>query len=136
MPIFDRTTDEQPDRLLRSYGILFWCSLILGVLAKAIYRPRIYANHINDFHIADSAPNFFFVIGIMFLMLYVYRKKGRSITSWKMIQQGTLGALFYEFIQLADGGTFDYFDIAASLLGAAVAYFVNQYLVERYANID
>lgn len=107
--------------LKKSLG--FIVLLVLAFGASMAYRPWIYANNIQDFHLADSLPSFFSVIAIYAMndLYYTIRKKPfNKIGELILI---TIVMLIYEFIQLFGWG-FDIFDIIAILLGAIVTFII------------
>lgn len=109
----------------RLYKILFFVPVTaVAFLASTVYRPYIYENNIDDFHLADSLPSFFSVIATYSLidLYYTIRKKpfNKRFTLIALL----VGGLIYESLQLLTGG-FDWYDMLALLLGfAAVLLFI------------
>ncbi len=56
-------------RIRRRSLLVTFCVIAVLFLMNFIYRPYIYANKIDDFHLADSYSNLFSVILYMHLML-------------------------------------------------------------------
>jgi hypothetical protein len=51
-------------------SIGFSAVLIYEFLARPIYRPYIYKNNINDFHLADTIGNSLGTIAIIFVLIH------------------------------------------------------------------
>jgi hypothetical protein len=99
-------------------------ALICAVLSKT-YRPYIYKNHINDFHLADTITNWLALpAGTLF---FWGLRKGRN-TFKKEILPGIAGLIIYEFIFPA---TFDYMDIIATILSGGVTFCI--YMIYKYS---
>lgn len=96
-------------------GIL---AVIIGFLAKTLYRPYVYERQLNDFGFADGAPSFFYVIAFSQLLLI---KKFKY--PWLVILIVTTGSVTYEFWQQRNG-PLDLTDIAMSVLGGAGSFFL------------
>ncbi|WP_300685124.1 hypothetical protein [Chryseobacterium sp.] len=93
---------------------------IVAILFKSIYRQYIYANHINDYGIADSSPNFF--AGLIIVIFYF--TQNQNLTLKKHTLFTVVGLVGYELIQgsIFKNNVFDYKDIFASILGAFIGY--------------
>lgn len=93
---------------------------IIAILFKSIYRQYIYANHINDYGIADSSPNFF--AGLIIVIFYF--TQNQNLTLKKHALFTVVGLVGYELIQgsIFKNNVFDYKDIFASILGAFIGY--------------
>lgn len=109
--------------------------LVMGAFAYFIYfvyRPYIYENSINDFHLADSLPSFLGVCAI-YLMFDIYRTlRRKNFSKINMLLQILVASILYECLQLFVGG-FDVFDIIAIILGAAVVFLIiNPFKIRNY----
>ncbi|SIT09494.1 hypothetical protein SAMN05421786_105141 [Chryseobacterium ureilyticum] len=95
---------------------------IIAILFKSTYRQYVYTNHINDFGIADSSPNFF--AGLILVFFYFIQEQ--KMTFGKHALFTVIGLIGYELIQgsIFKNNIFDYKDIIASILGAATAYLI------------
>eukprot|EP01132_Coremiostelium_polycephalum_P019167 gene19167-22808_t len=95
---------------------------IIAIAFKSAYRQYIYANKINDYGIADSSPNFFAGLIIVFFYFTQYQK----LTLKKHAIFTVVGLIGYELIQgsVFKHNFFDYKDIFASLLGAFIGYLI------------
>lgn len=101
-----------------------WVYLLLCVLCAGIgwilsftYRPYIYANHIDDWHLADTIGNIMAVPAAAFLFHAVQ----------KTVRQTKLAVLMLDFFswclyELVFSMTFDWWDILASGLMCFVTY--------------
>lgn len=95
---------------------------IIAIIFKSSYRQYIYSHHINDFGIADSSPNFFAGLIIVFL----YFTQDQKITLQKHALFAAIGLIGYELIQgsIFKNNVFDYKDILASVLGTFIGYLI------------
>jgi hypothetical protein len=98
--------------------IVFICT----VLSKT-YRPYIYANYINDFHLADTITNWL-ALPAGTLFFWGLHKGNDSFK--KGILYAVVGLIIYEFIGL----TFDWYDIIATILSGGVTFLI--YLAYKY----
>ncbi len=117
------------------------------VLEKIAYRPFIYENHINDFHIADTFPNFGMAVGWSYIMAGIFNLMGeKSNCAGCAALAGTMAAVTNEVLQvkvggldrilIAEGRTFDINDIGASLVGGLVAYGLLKWANKSVENND
>lgn len=97
---------------------------IIAILFKSIYRQYITENHIQDFGISDTSPNFFAGLIIMFYYFTqnIYNKN-------KFIKNAffaLVGLIGYELVQgnVLTYRTFDFSDIVASIIGVILGYFI------------
>lgn len=95
---------------------------VIAITLKSIYRQYVYANQINDYGIADSSPNFFAGLIIVFLYFTQYQK----LTLKKHTMFTIAGLVGYELIQgsVFKNNFFDYKDILASIFGAFTGYLI------------
>lgn len=95
---------------------------IIAVLFKSIYRQYVYSNQINDFGIADSSPNFFAGLIIVFFYYIQYQKVSLKVHALF----GAIGLVGYELVQgsVFKNNVFDYKDILASIIGVVVGYLI------------
>ena len=98
---------------------LLLCVLCVGGgwLLNFTYRPYVYANHIDDWHLADTIGNIVAVPAAAFLFYAVQ----------KTIRQTKLAVLAMDFLtwclyEVVFSMTFDWWDILASLLMCFVTY--------------
>jgi|GEM_PF-743403 len=113
---------ETPYEFSRTVRIkMFSICMVLFVTCMVIqktYRPYIYANGINDFHVADSFTDFFAVpVNILFFLPITGRSK-YSINVIVIVS--TIALILYEFIGL----TFDYYDMLAAVISGILTAIV------------
>lgn len=103
----------------RRWVYLLLCVLCAGIgwLLSITYRPYVYANHINDWHLADSIGNIVAVPAAAFLFYAMQ----------KTIRQTKLAVLIIDFFawclyEVVFSMTFDWWDILASLLMCFIMY--------------
>ena len=97
-------------------GILIAC---IGLLLSHTYRPYVYENHINDFHLADVIGS---IVCVPAAVLCAYGIHGRysikQYTIWAAIAY-----IAYEFLGLFHvQGTFDVYDIIAIIISSLLFY--------------
>ena len=92
---------------------------VLGVLLTYFYRPCIYANHINDWHLADTIGNIVAVPAVAFLF-YAAQKTVRYTKLTVLTLDFLVWCLYEAFFSL----TFDWRDILASLIMCFVTYLI------------
>jgi len=107
-------------------GLVF---VIIGLLAKSVYRNYVNSNGIDDFGLAGSLPSFLYVIGFsQLLMIRPVRYPGL------IISVVTLGSVIYEFKQFHESGKLDTNDIIASLAGGAISLFILYLVLKKFQN--
>ena len=88
--------------------------LVYEFLARPIYRPFIYRNNINDFHIADTIGNTLGTIATIFVLIgFIGQGRTQHIFLIKTI---TISVTLYEIIHPLLGKPIDPWDIAATVL--------------------
>lgn len=111
------------------YGIVNWklskeriTNLTVGITAVLIYefvagpfyRPYIYRNNINDFHVADTIGNTLGTIATIFVLIG-FIGKGRSQHIF-LIKTITISVALYELAHPLLGKPIDPWDILATIL--------------------
>ncbi|MBC8004591.1 MAG: hypothetical protein H7X84_03875 [Verrucomicrobia bacterium] len=107
---------------LINFGIGMAALLIYEFIGRPYYRPYIYSNKINDFHLADTLGNSLGTIAIIFIIVSLFsdeKTKGKS-----MIVMGTVVAVLMEFIHPLLGKPIDILDIFASLVTGIVSFVI------------
>ena len=99
------------------YFLLCFLCAGIGWILSFTYRPYIYANHFNDWHLADTIGNIVAVPAAAFLFYAVQ----------KTIRQTKLAVLTLDFFswclyELVFSQTFDWWDILASFLMCLITY--------------
>ena len=88
--------------------------LIYEFIARPIYRPYIYRNNINDFHVADTIGNTLGTIATVFVLIG-FIGKGRSQHIF-LIKTITISVALYELAHPLLGKPIDPWDILATIL--------------------
>lgn len=100
-----------------SIGFAFFA---IGILLSHTYRHWIYANHISDFHIADTIGSLICIPASVFCF-YSFSKNKSSFS--ELILKSTIFFILYELLALTGlHGVFDFYDIIAILIGAGSLY--------------
>ncbi len=95
--------------------------IIILLLMIKVYRPYIYSNSINDFHIADSIPSF---LGVLIMSNIIYLNDKNLEYDFLLYLCPTIGLIIYEFLQYyLHVGTFDINDIIFTLIGGIIVFF-------------
>ena len=103
-----------------NFGIGISALLIYEFVGRPIYRPYIYANKINDFHIADTLGNTFGTIPTIFFLVAFF---SNETTKGKyLIKLGTLSVVVFELAHPLLGKTIDMWDIVATIVTGLVSY--------------
>jgi hypothetical protein len=115
------------------YGIVNWkltkeriINLIVGLtavliyefVARPFYRPYIYTNNINDFHVADTIGNTLGTIATIFVLIG-FIGKGRSQHIF-LIKTITISVALYELAHPLLGMPIDPWDILATILTGGI----------------
>lgn len=87
-------------------------------IARAYYRPFIYANHINDFFIADTLGNSLGTVATAFGFVALLGRGGRH--DYFLIRAAALGVVAYELAQPLLGKPIDGRDVVATMLAGLV----------------
>jgi hypothetical protein len=96
--------------------------LIYEFVGRPIYRPYIYNNKINDFHIADTLGNTFGTLPTIFFLIAILSNdttKGNYL-----IKLGTLSVVVFELVHPLLGKPIDIWDIIATILAGLVSYLI------------
>jgi len=96
--------------------------LIYEFIGRPIYRPYIYKNKINDFHIADTLGNTFGTLPTIFFLIAILSNdttKGNYL-----IKLGTFSVVAFELAHPLLGKPIDIWDIGATILTGLVSYLV------------
>ena len=107
-------------------GLVF---VIIGLLAKSVYRNYINSHGIDDFGLAGFLPSFLYVIGFSQLLQI---SSFRYPSLWILVV--SLGSVVFELKQYYSSGTLDISDIIASLAGGAISYLILVYVRKRFKN--
>lgn len=96
--------------------------LIYEFVGRPIYRPYIYNNKINDFHIADTLGNTFGTLPTIFFLIAILSNdttKGNYL-----IKLATFSVVVFELVHPLLGKLIDIWDIIATILAGLVSYLI------------
>lgn len=103
--------------------------LIYEFIARPLYRPFIYSNNINDFHIADTLGNSLGTIATIFIMISIFsHEMTKSLFLVKIV---TLSLCLFELAQPLLGKPIDLWDILATVLTGGICYFLYKILFSK-----
>jgi hypothetical protein len=126
MTINDFTKELRNWRLTKYKAINFAIGisalLIYEFVGRPIYRPYIYNNKINDFHIADTLGNTFGTLPTIFFLIAIFSNdttKGNHL-----IKLGTFSVVVFELVHPLLGKPIDIWDIIATILAGIVSYLI------------
>ena len=94
--------------------------LIYEFVGRPIYRPFIYNNQINDFHLADTLGNTFGTMTTIFFLIAILSNdtnKGNYL-----IKLGTFSVAVFELAHPLLGKPIDIWDIIATILTGFISY--------------
>jgi len=126
MTIKDFKTELKNWRLTRykliNFSISLSAVLVYEFIGRRIYRPYIYANGINDFHVADTLGNSLGTIATIFFLVALFSNdvfKGKYL-----IKLVTFSVILYEVAHPLLGKPIDIWDIVATVITGAISYLV------------
>lgn len=124
MTISDITSELRTWKLTRYKAINFAIGLsallIYEFIARPIYRPYIYANKINDFHIADTLGNSLGTMTTIFVLIGLLSKE--TVKGNYLLKLGTFSVALFELAHPLLGKPIDGWDIVATLLTGLLSY--------------
>ena len=100
--------------------------LIYEFLARPIYRPYIYNNNINDFHLADTIGNSLGTIATIFVLMG-FIGQGRTQNLF-LIKTITISVALFELAHPLLGKAIDPWDILATLLTGGLCLLLYQFI--------
>lgn len=112
---------------LTTYKIINFAIGISGLLiyefvGRPIYRPYIYDNKINDFHIADTLGNTFGTLPTIFFLIAILSNE--TIKGNYLIKLGTFSVVVFELAHPLLGKPIDIWDIVATILTGFICYLI------------
>lgn len=96
--------------------------LIYEFVGRPIYRPYIYNNKINDFHIADTLGNTFGTFATIFILIAILSKE--TTKGNYLIKLGTFSIVIYELLHPLLGKSTDIWDIIATIFTGFISYII------------
>lgn len=94
--------------------------LIYECIGRPLYRPYIYNNKINDFHIADTLGNTFGTMPTIFFLIAILsndESKGNYL-----IKLGTISVVVFELAHPLLGKPIDIWDIIATICTGFISH--------------
>lgn len=103
--------------------------LIYEFIGLKVYRPYIYSNHINDFHVADTLGNTFGTMPTIFFLIAILSND--TTRGNFLIRLGTLSVVLFELVHPLLGKPIDPWDILATILTGIVCHFIYNSLFSK-----
>lgn len=126
MTFADFKTELKNWRLTRYKAINFTIGLsallIYEFVGRPIYRPYIYANKINDFHVADTLGNTLGTLPTLFFLIAILSND--TVKGNYLLKLGTFSVVVFELAHPLLGKPIDIWDIAATILTGLFSYLV------------
>lgn len=114
-------------KITLSIGVTAW---FLTEMARSFYRPYIYANHIDDWVIADTIGNSLGTITAIFMILTM---SGRGTHwDWRLVAMVIAGLIAYELLNLTGHRSFDLNDVIATVIFGGISILVYARILARY----
>jgi hypothetical protein len=98
-------------------------------LARPYYRPYVYRNNINDFHLADTLGNSLGTFAAIYISLFILG--GDKKRDDFFLNTVVLSVIFYELIQPAMGKPIDPWDIIATLIVGCISLGIQAIIYRR-----
>ena len=109
-----------------SIGIL--ALLIYEFIGRPIYRPYIYSNKINDFHIADTLGNTLGTLPTIFFLIAIFSNE--TVNGTYLLKLGTVSVVVFELVHPLLGTPIDIWDIAATILAGFFSYLLYNFIFQ------
>ncbi len=108
-------------------------SVLLYEAARAYYRPFIYSNAINDFHIADTLGNSLGTVAAVFVFTSLLGHDGAR--DLFLIRTVTISVLVYELAHPLLGKSIDIWDMAVTVLAGVFCEGLYKLLHKQSPNV-
>lgn len=108
--------------------------LLYEFVGRPIYRPYIYRNNINDFHIADTLGNSLGTIATIFFLIAVLSNE--TIKGNYCIKLGTISVISFELAHPLLGKPIDGWDILATLVIGLFSYLLYNAIFKNKKSIQ
>lgn len=82
--------------------------------ARVYYRPHIYSNALDDFHIADTLGNSLGTVATVYVLASLLGR--HSTQDYFLIRTVTISVLVYEAVHPLLGKPIDFWDMAATVI--------------------
>jgi hypothetical protein len=104
-------------------------SVVSYEVARAWYRPFVYSQGLNDFHIADTLGNSLGTIATALVLASIF---GQShIQTLFVLRAGAIGVAVFEVLHPLLGKPIDPFDILATVLSGLLCQGVYRWVYRR-----
>lgn len=103
--------------------------LIYEFVGRPIYRPYIYTNKINDFHIADTLGNTLGTLTTIFVLIAIFSNE--TVKGNYMIKLGTISVILFELAHPLLGKPVDVWDIIATILSGLLSFVIFNIIISR-----
>ena len=109
--------------------------LIYEFISRPWYRPYIYSNNINDFHIADTLGNSLGTITTIFILIFLLSNE--KVKGNYLVVLGTVSVTVFEIAHPLLGKSIDFWDILATLLTGGISFIIlNSIFKDRKEKIE
>ncbi len=108
--------------------------LLYEFVGRPIYRPYIYNNNINDFHIADTLGNTIGTLPTIFFLIAILSND--TIKGNYLIILGTFSVVVFELVHPLLGKPIDIWDIVATILAGFASYLIYNGIFKEKTNED
>jgi len=99
-------------------------AVVLYEIARATYRPYIYSQSINDFHIADTIGNSLGTVATIFVFTSLL---GRDLAQdYFMIRTVTISVVVYELAHPLLGKSIDPWDLVATIIAGVFCELIHR----------
>jgi len=102
--------------------------LIYEFIGRPIYRPYIYTNKINDFHIADTLGNTLGTLPTLFFLIAFLSND--TFKGNYLLKLGTFSVIIFELAHPLLGKPIDIWDIIATILTGFFSYLFYNFLFQ------
>ncbi len=96
--------------------------IIYEFVGRPIYRPYIYHNKIDDFHIADTLGNTFGTLSTIFFLIAILSNEPTKGNYF--IKLGTFSVVIFELAHPLLGKPIDIWDIIATIMTGLISYII------------
>lgn len=108
--------------------------LIYELVGRPIYRPYIYNNKINDFHIADTLGNTFGALPTIFFLIAILSTE--TTKGNYLIKLGTFSVVVFELAHPLLGKPIDIWDIIATIMTGLMSYLIYNSIFKNKQQIE
>ncbi len=108
--------------------------LIYEFIGRRVYRPYIYSNKINDFHIADTLGNTFGTLPTIFFLIAILSND--TIKGNYLLKLGTFSVIVFELAHPLLGKPIDIWDIIATIITGFISYLIYNSIFKAAAKVN